>query len=168
MLSMLAAETPSQMATRNATVMLGLACGLLVGCGASRPAAPTAPRATQSAGYIAAGDAICAEQLAQLNRLPRPSTPKQTIAFLPPALAIMRREATRLGALDPPGPKGTELAAALTSSRALSTLLDRLLHELHHGMLELTALATVQRQTTTMRAQVDARFRQAGLPRCAD
>jgi len=140
-----------------------------MGCGASKPAAPTAPRATQSgAGYLAAGNAICAEQLAQLNRLPRPSTPEQTIAFLPPALAIMRREVTRLGALDPRGSKGTELAAALTSSRALSTLLDRLLHELHHGMLELTALATVQKQTTTMRAQVDARFRQAGLPRCAD
>lgn len=170
MLGRLAAETPGQMATRNVMALSLLACGLLAGCGATTPAVPTSPTspASRGASYLAAGSAICAEQVAQLNRLPRPSTPEQTVAFLPPALAIMRHEVARLGALDPPGSGGVELAAALTSTRHLTTLLARLLHELRHGMVEFAALAKVQTQTAAMRAQVDARFRQAGLPRCAE
>jgi len=151
-------------------LLTGLACGLLLaGCAGAKAPAPRARSAASPAPtYAATGNAICAEQLAALNRLPQPATAEQTIAYLPPALTIMRRETTRLAALDRPGAGTAKLDAALTSTRALSTLLQRLLHELKHGMVELAALATVQTKSTAMRAQIDARFREAGLPRCAE
>jgi hypothetical protein len=137
---------------------VSLACVLLAGCGGSTPQAPS---------YATAGNAICTEQAAQLGVLRKPATVEQAVAYLPSALAIMRRETARLGALDASGSPHARLDAALASTRALTALLARLLHELRGGMVELGELAAVQTQTTALRAQVDARFRQAGLPRCA-
>ncbi len=161
------------MSRKNITVLPALAaCALLAGCGgtaghtsdsASRAAAAYAPPPS----YAAAGNAICAAQVARLNTLPRPTTPEQTIAYLPPALAAMHREIAQLTTLDPPGAAGERLAAALASTRALAGMLSSFLHELRQGTVEFAQLATVQQRSTTLRAVLDARFRQAGLARCA-
>jgi len=126
------------------------------------------PAGTQAPSYVAAGNAICSEQLAQLNRLPRPTSTEQTISYLPSALQIMRREVAKLQALTPSGSGGRALQAALTSDRRLTALLSDFLWGLRHGMVEFAQLATVQTRSIAMRAQIDARFRQAGLPRCAE
>ncbi|HLL92868.1 MAG TPA: hypothetical protein VK252_08005 [Solirubrobacteraceae bacterium] len=139
---------------------VGILCGLLAaGCGSSDSPPPA---------YVAAGEAICGEQLTQLNRLTRPSTLGQTVAYLPRVLAIMQAETGRLAALDPPSHGKDQLDAALTDTRALAALLRRSLHQLRAGMVEFTALSTLQSQSNTLRAQIDAHFRQAGLARCAE
>jgi hypothetical protein len=153
------------MSRRNVSVLICLALGApLAGCGGSTPAstarAPT-PR------YVAEGNAICARQLARLSRLPRPTTPEQTITYLPAALTAMHAEVAALRALDPPGTAHTRLAAALADTNQLATMLARLLHELRHGTVEFTQLGSVEHRSTAMRARLDARFRQVGLTSCA-
>lgn len=149
-----------------ATVLAG---GLLAGCGTTSPRTATSKASTSHApSYLTAGNAICEEQLTQLNRLKQPTTPAQTVSYLPRALAIMKREGAKLGALHTRDSGGSELAAALASARRLTALLTGFLDELHRGMVEFAALTTVQSQSMAMRAQIDSHFRQAGLPRCVE
>jgi hypothetical protein len=117
---------------------------------------------------VAPGNAICAEEVSQLNRLKRPETIEQTLVYLPQALAIMRREGVRLAPLDRAGAGRSELTSALTSTRQLTALLGSFMYRLRHGVLEFSELATVQQHSTAMQAKVDASFRQAGLARCVD
>src|SRR5271154_6222482 len=145
------------MSTGKLFLPVGLACAWLAGCGAAARQAPS---------YASAGNAICTEQATQLAGLRQPATVEQAVVYLPPALAIMRRETARLRALDTTGSGRAKLTAALASTRALTALLARLLRELRHGMVEFGELAAVQSQTTALRARVDARFRQADLPGC--
>jgi hypothetical protein len=155
------------MARRNGIVTAGLlaGCALLAGCGATtRHVAGTPAPAPR---YVAQGNAICSAELARLDRLPRPTTPEQTVAYLPRALAAMRQEVASLRGLDPPGSAGRELAAALSNTDQLAALLGHLLHELRVGTVEFGQLAAVQRRTSAMRGQLDASFRSAGLARCA-
>lgn len=137
---------------------LGLSCLALGGCGGV---------AHTASDYASAGNAICAEQASQLGGLHKPATVEQAVTYLPPALAIMRRETDRLQALDGTGAARAKLTAALASTRALSALMAHLLGQLRHGMVEFAELAAVQAQSTALRARIDARFRDAGLPRCA-
>jgi len=155
------------MARRNGFVSLGLAaCAALAGCG------ETGAHATQEAAvqprYVRQGNAICAAQLARLSKLTRPTTPEQSIAYLPAALAIMHHELTALRALHPPDRARTELAAALSSADRLAVMLTHMLRELRHGTVEFAQLAAVQTQSETLRAQLDARFRRAGLTSCSE
>jgi hypothetical protein len=154
------------MAKRNVRVLVCLVLGaLLAGCGGSTHAS-TAQAPT--ARYVAEGNAICAKQLARLSRLPRPTTPEQTIAYLPTALTAMHAEVSALRTLDPPGAGHTELAAALADTNQLAAMLGKLLDELQHSTVEFTRLGSVEHRSTTMRAGLDARFRQLGLTSCAE
>jgi len=133
-------------------------CVALAGCGDAASKAPT---------YAAAGNAICADEAAHLAGLHRPATIEQAVAYLPPALAILRSETSRLQALHASGSSSAKLAAALASARALAALLARLRRQLRHGMVEFSELAVVQSRAAALQAQIAARFREAGLPRCA-
>jgi hypothetical protein len=158
------------MSRGNTIVVIGLASGLLAGCGAGAAHSPRSVARQASAptpAYIVRGEAICAAQLTVLDRTPRPTTPEQSISYLPPALAVMRRETVALRTLDAPAPERARLAAALASTHTLATLLTHFLHELRTGTIGFAELAAVQQQSTVLQAQVDARFRQAGLARCA-
>jgi hypothetical protein len=136
----------------------------LAGCGGSTHASTAQAPAPR---YVAEGNAICATQLARLSKLPRPTTPEQTIAYLPTALTTMHAEVSGLRTLDPPGAAHAELAAALADTNQLAATLARLLDELQHGTVEFTQLGSVEHRSTTMRARLDARFRQVGLTSCA-
>jgi hypothetical protein len=153
------------MSRRNGSATLGLVLSaLLAGCGGSTHASTArAPDAR----YVAEGNAICAKQLARLSKAPRPTTPEQTIAYLPTAITTMHAEVSALRTLDPPGAAHAELAAALTGTSQLADMLARLLGELRHGTVEFTQLGSVEHRSTTMRALLDARFRQVGLTSCA-
>jgi hypothetical protein len=152
------ADTSRDMARTHVIALLGAVCLMLAGCGGS---ASSTPR------YVAAGNAVCAEQLARLNGLSQPTTPEQAVSYLPQAVAIMQRETVRLAALDPPASKRAQLEAGLASARRLATLLDGVLHKLRSGVVELSAFAQVQAQSETLRADIGAHLRQAGLTRCA-
>jgi hypothetical protein len=84
-----------EMARTLMVALLGVVALPLAGCGGS---------AVKPSAYVAAGDAICSSQLAQLNRLPRPTTPEGAVSYLPQARTIIQRERGRLAALDPPSP----------------------------------------------------------------
>ncbi len=118
--------------------------------------------------YIAAGNAICARQLAQLNGLARPHTPEQALGYLPRAVAIMHSESDSLAALHPPaGNAGAQLDAALASTRELAGTLARFLGRLRSGMIDLSDFGTVQSRGIALHEQLDRQFRLAGLTRCA-
>jgi hypothetical protein len=154
-----AADTSDKMARRRSIVSLGLACGLLAGCGGSTASPPK---------YLAAANAICAQQVGQLDRLAQPTTLEQTVSYLPRALAIMQRETGGLAALHPVGSSRAQFAAALASARQLAGVLTRFLGQLHTGMVQFATFSQVEAQSNELRAALDAHFRQAGLTRCAD
>jgi hypothetical protein len=146
------------MARTHSIGLLGAVCLLLAGCGGSGSSTPK---------YVAAGNAICSEQLAQLNKLPQPTTPEQAVAYLPQAVAIMQRETTRLAALELPASKRAQFQAALAGTRQLASVLRGVLRKLRSGVIEISAFAQVQAQSDALRADIDAHLRQAGLARCA-
>ncbi len=119
--------------------------------------------------YIAAANAICVRQLAQLNGLTRPHTPEQAIGYLPHAVAILHSESDSLAALHVPagGAGGAELDAALASTRELASTLARFLGRLRSGMIDLSDFGTVQSRGIALHEQLDRQFRLAGLTRCA-
>jgi hypothetical protein len=155
--------------------LLGVACLPFAGCGGSAPSSPAGSAsssspvvsASESARYMAAANAVCTKQLAQLNRLAQPTTPEQAVAYLPQALVIMHREMSGLAALEPPPSERAQVAAGEASVMRLAALLQRFLHELKGGLVELSTFGQVQTQTGALTAAVDAHFRQAGLVRCA-
>jgi hypothetical protein len=175
------------MARGNTVVLAGVACLALAGCGASGGAGKTggssgaggaaasaqsqsadvSERALQAPAWLARGNALCAAQARRLQGRARPSTPEQTIAYLPSALSAMHDDVAGLEALGAGRPGRTKLAAALASMRLLEGLLRRFLSELRDGMVGFTQLGQIQRQSTILHAQLDARFRAAGLPSCA-
>jgi|GEM_PF-2552659 len=152
-------------------VPIGAACLLLAGCGGSSgsTAAPSkASSVSSSPTYVAAADAICSRQLALLNQLPRPTTPEGALTYLPQALPIMHREVTALETLKAPASEQAQFTAGLATARKLSTLLGDLLHKLHSGIVELSALTGLQTQSEALRADLDAHFRSAGLTQCGE
>lgn len=132
---------------------------ILAGCGGSNK---------QQARYVAHGSAICRQALAQLHSTPEPTTPAQAIAFLPRAITIIERQVASLGSLEVPASHQTELHAALGSVKSLGTVLQRFLHELRAGTVELSTFQQVQTQSNSLRAQINSQFRQAGLSACVD
>jgi len=159
-----AADAFAEMPRTCVIALLAAACLLASACSGS-----SSPRGTAalSPAATAAADSICARQLAQLDRLTRPTTADQAVSYLPQALRIMRVEIRRLEALDPPSPGRAQFAAGLASERALTALLGRFLHQLQTGFVEFSALARVQTQSWQLRAAVDSHFRQAGAQLCA-
>jgi hypothetical protein len=152
------------MARSNAIVVMGVACLLLAGCGASR----SSPTASAPPAYLASADAICSEQLAKLNGLPQPTTPEAATSYLPKALAIMQGEQSRLTALHVPADKQAQLKAALASAGELADLLRGFLHKLKSGVVEVSTFGQVQASSDALKANIDAHFQQAGLARCAE
>jgi hypothetical protein len=155
--------------------LLGVGCLPFAGCGGSASssspagsASSSSPAGSASAStrYLAAGNAICTKQLAQLNKLAQPTSAEQAVSYLPKALLIMRRETSGLTALDPPAPERAQVAAGLASAQQLAALLRRFLHELRGGLVEIGTFGRVQTQTGALRADVNAHFRLAGLTRC--
>jgi hypothetical protein len=140
-----------------------MACALC-GCGGSGAGTRTASR---TPAYVAAGDAICAQELSQLDTLKRPGTPEQALGYLPRVLAIMHSETARLAALRPPAPARQQLDAALDGTRQLDRTLAAFLRELRSGMLQLATFGTVQSRSVALSEQLDRHFRLAGLSRCA-
>lgn len=138
--------------------LLGVLALLLTGCGGS---------AGQPSAYVAAGDAICTSQLAQLNRLPRPTTPEGAVSYLPRALAILKRERSRLAALDPPSPMRAQFKAGLASQGQLAALLGHVYHQLETGLVEIGTFSRVQTESDTLSADITAHLQRAGLARCA-
>ena len=139
---------------------VALICAAIAGCGGS--SGPSA----QEKQFVAQANAICAQELAVLNKTPEPTSPTEAIGYLPKALATIQRQATRLQALSVPASKRAELQAALASGQQLGALLQGFLGKLRSGAFELATFTQVQTQSVTLREQINAHFRKAGLTSC--
>jgi hypothetical protein len=145
------------MARTHVLALLSSAAILLAGCAGSAAPPPA---------YVAAADVICTAQLAQLDRLPEPATPEQAVTYIPEAIAILEREQSRLAALEPPGRVRGQFAAGLAGQGQLAAMLH-VSEELRSGLVEVGTLSRAQAEGQTLRADINAHFRQAGLARCA-
>jgi hypothetical protein len=146
------------MARTHVLALLSSAAILLAGCAGSAAPPPA---------YVAAADAICTAQLAQLDRLPEPATPEQAVTYIPQAIAILEREKSGLAALEPPGRVREQFAAGLAGQGQLAAMLRHVSEELRSGLVEVGTLSRAQAEGQTLRADINAHFRQAGLVRCA-
>jgi hypothetical protein len=141
----------------HALALLSSAAVLLAGCAGS---------AALPAAYVAAADTICTTQLAQLDRLPQPVTLDEAGTYIPQAIAILGREKSRLAALDPPARARAQLAAAVAGEGQLAGMLRHVSEELRSGLVEVGTLSRVQAEGRTLRANINAHLREAGLARC--
>jgi hypothetical protein len=132
---------------------------LITGCGGSN---------RQQATYVAQGNAICRQALAELHRTPEPATTRQAVSYLPRAITIIEHQVAGLTELNVPSSHRSELQAALGSVRSLGTLLQGFLQQLRAGTVELRTFQQAQAQSNTLRAQINSHFRQAGLSACVD
>jgi hypothetical protein len=148
--------------TRRFPAVLVIGAALLAGCGGSSKARD------QEAKYVAAGNAICAQELTILHQMREPTTPEQAISYLPHAIAIINRQSQRLTALNVPASKRNQLEAAVSSGRQLGALLVGFLRQLKAGKFELATFSQVQTHSNELRSQIDAHFRQAGLAKCVE
>ena len=156
---------PLEMGRTHGIALLTAASLLLAACGSSSPS--THGAASPHPEFVPAADAICARELAKINGLPRPTTPQQAVSYLPQALRIMQRETGELAALEPPASQRAQLDASIERTRQLAALLRGFLHELRSGVVEISTFAQVQSQSGALQADINARFRQAGLTACA-
>jgi hypothetical protein len=141
-------------------VTLALICAAVAGCGGS--SGPSA----QEKQFVAQANAICAQELAVLKTTPEPTSPTQAITYLPKAIAIIQRQSARLSALSVPSSKRGELEGALARGRQLGTVLEGFLGKLRSGHFELSTFTQVQSESVTLREQINAHFRKAGLTSC--
>lgn len=155
------------MAKASATLLAALVSAvLLTGCAGTTKRAHQ-PSARAAAAYLAEGNAICAAQTGPLYRIAHSSSPEQSIADLPSTLSALHAELASLRTLDAPRGAHAELTAAAQSTRELASLLAHLLHQLRDGTTELIELIAIQHEARALHAQLDTRFRRAGLTRCA-
>lgn len=147
-----------EMQAKRAAALLMLIPLLLAGCAGSTPPPPA---------YVAAADAICTAQLAQLNRLGQPTTPEQAISYLPQAVAIIGHERSGLAALSPPAGMRAEVDAGLAGQGQLAALLRHISDQLRSGLVEVGTFSRAQAEGDTLRADINAHFRRAGLAQCA-
>jgi hypothetical protein len=145
--------------TAPAIATLALSCAAFAGCGGGGSDA-------KEKKFIAAANAICAQELAVLNKAPEPTTPAQAIDYLPKAIGIIQHQSARLAALEVPASKRADLTAAVSTGRQLGDVLTRFLHQLRAGSFDLTTFTQVQSQSVALREQINAHFRKAGLSRC--
>jgi hypothetical protein len=148
------------MSKKGVLAAVALTCTAIVGCGGASGASAREKR------FVAQANAICAQELAALNRTPEPASPTQAIGYLPKAIAIIRRQSARLAALSVPASKRAELDAALSGGQQLGAVLEGFLRKLHSGAVDLSTFAQVQSQSVALREQINAQFRKAGLTRC--
>ena len=147
------------MARTHVLALLGAGSLLFAGCGTSTQPPPSS--------YLAAGNAICGAELAQLNQLARPTTPEAAIAYLPRVLAIIERQRGRLSGLTVPARMRTEFTAGLAGQGQLAALLRHVLRQLQAGIVEVGTFVRIEAQSDRLRAEINRHFRDAGLARCA-
>jgi hypothetical protein len=150
----------SRMSRTSSIAALALICASVAGCGGS--SGPSA----QEKQFVAQANAICTQELAVLSRTPEPTSPTAAIGYLPKAIAIIQRQGARLSALSAPASKRAQLQAALGTGQQLGALLEGFLRKLRSGSFELATFTQVQTQSVTLREQINAHFRSAGLTSC--
>jgi hypothetical protein len=150
--------------TKAVALLLG-GCLLLTACGGTTARPLARPTATQR--FVAAGDHICTTTLALLSQIHRPKTIEQALHYVPTVLGALHTAVATLGTLKAPSKAHPQLVRALADANQLAAVLAGLLHRLRHGTVEFAQLIAVQHRSMAIRAQLDASFRQAGLPRCA-
>jgi hypothetical protein len=118
--------------------------------------------------YRSQATRICQDAERQTDRLGQPETPAQFKRFLERGIVITDRNLKSFEELEPPEDLQDEHDAIVERERSGLERLRRLSRELKGNQSDLRRLQAVQPELDRLSDQVDARFRAAGLNRCAE
>jgi hypothetical protein len=111
---------------------------------------------------------ICDQSKQQTERLGQPRTPAQFKGFLERGIRITEANLQRFADLAPPEDLQDEHDAIVERERAGLTQLRELARDLRGNQSDLRRIQRIQPALDRLSDQVDARFRAAGLDRCAE
>jgi hypothetical protein len=146
---------------RRRLIVLTPALALLAGCGSSGDG-------RLSAGdYRAQASRICADTQRETAALGRPRGTSAFKVFLTRGLRVTDRNLRRFAALRPPSDLQDEHDAIVAGERKAEQQLRAISGQLHGDSRDIALLRRVQPQLARLGDQTNARYRAAGLPRCA-
>ena len=118
--------------------------------------------------YRAQATKICQDSERQTDRLGQPDSPAEFKAFLQRGIEITDRNVAEFEDLVPPEDLEDEHEAIVEREKDGIEQLRKLAGELKGNRSDLRRLQQAQPQLDKLSDQVDARFRDAGLDRCAE
>ena len=118
--------------------------------------------------YRAQAVKICQASERQTDRLGQPKTPAEFKAFLKRGIAITQENVDKFEDLSPPDDLQDEHDAIVEREKDGIEQLRKLEGELKGNRSDLRRLQAAQPALDKLSDQVDARFRAAGLDRCAE
>jgi hypothetical protein len=137
------------------------ATGLLAGCGGGGSDRLSAKD------YRAQATAICADTQRATDALGRPKRTSEFKVFLARGLKVTDRSLRRFAALKPPTDLQNEHDAIIAGERRAQDQLRSLSGRLHGDSRDIAVLRRVQPQLSKIGGDTNARYRAAGLTRCA-
>ena len=146
---------------RRALLAAAGAAALLAGCGGGDDGTLSA------AEYRAQASRICTDTQRQTDALGRPKKTSEFKIFLQRGLRVTDRNLQRFSALKPPKDLEDEHNAIIAGERAGQEQLRELSRELHGDARDIALLRRVQPRLAKLSGETDARYRAAGLTRCA-
>jgi hypothetical protein len=144
---------------RRGLTATALAVLLLGGCGGDGR--------LSSADYRAKAAGICADTKRETDALGRPKRTSEFKVFLARGLKVTDRNLRRFEALKPPKELQGEHDAIVAGERQGEQQLRSLSGKLHGDSRDIALLRRVQPQLSKLSNETDARYRAAGLDRCA-
>ncbi|MGA2014905.1 MAG: hypothetical protein ABSH51_30865 [Solirubrobacteraceae bacterium] len=141
---------------RAAVAVLGVAA--LTGCGS----------ATLSAGQVrSAATTACTAARRRTDRLPTPTQPSESAAFLRGGIAALAPELTALAGLRPVAAQSADWNRALRAQNAELVALRAALRSLQRGADPVTTIAGLQRRLTPLEVRAGTAWRALAVPACA-
>jgi hypothetical protein len=144
---------------RQAVLAVAAAAALLGGCGGEGR--------LSAADYRAKATRICADTQRRTDALGRPRRTSEFKRFLARGLRVTDRSIRSFEALKPPKQLQAEHDAIVAGERRGQQQLQSLSAKLHGDSRDLAVLRQVQPSLTKLSDETDARYRAAGLVRCA-
>ena len=133
---------------------------VLVGCGGGSDR-------LSAKDYRAQATRICVDAKRQTDALGRPDTTRQFKVFISKGIVVIDRNVRRFAALKPPADLQADHDAIVASQRRGLDQFRRLATKLHGDSRDVALLRAVQPELKRISDESDARFRAAGLDRCA-
>jgi hypothetical protein len=145
---------------RRGLTLAAIAAALLAGCGGGSDR-------LSAKDYRAQASAICADTQRETDALGRPKRTSEFKVFLARGLKVTGRSLQRFAALKPPQDLQDEHDAIIAGERRAQDQLRSLSSQLHGDSRDISVLRRVQPQLSKIGGETNARYRAAGLPRCA-
>jgi len=146
---------------RRRLIACALAPVVLAGCGGG------GSDRLSAGDYRAKASAICADTKRETDALGRPTRTSEFKVFLSRGLKVTDKNLRRFEALKPPEDLQSAHEAIIAGERRGQQQLRALSSRLHGDSRDIAVLRQVQPALSKLSDQTDARYRAAGLSRCA-